>query len=161
AGIANMVPVIGGVVATVLIAAITPLQMGFSRMLIVLLVYGAIQFVTDRIVSPKLMSENARLHPIAVILALLVAAEFLGMIGVFIAVPVLAVAKVVYTHYRAYMREDSRGEELAELMGRAAPSAGPAQREAAQSAEATGEAAAQAGAQDGAADTDGAPDGDA
>ncbi|MGD9498167.1 MAG: AI-2E family transporter, partial [Armatimonadota bacterium] len=80
AGIANMVPVIGGVVATVLIAAITLLQMGFSRMLIVLLVYGAIQFVTDRIVSPKLMSENARLHPIAVILALLVAAEFLGMI---------------------------------------------------------------------------------
>lgn len=117
AGVANMVPVIGAIVAVVLISAITLLQAGGGRMVIVLIVYGVIQLVTDRVIAPKIMSENAKLHPIAVIIALLVGAEFFGILGVFIAVPVLAAAKVAWLHYRAYLTHDNHYPQLNELLG--------------------------------------------
>ena len=103
AGVANLVPVVGGIVATVLIVAITLMTRGMKVTIVVLLVYGAIQLVTDRVITPKLLAEGANLHPVAVIVGLLVGAEFFGMIGVFVAVPVLAAARVAWIHYRAYI----------------------------------------------------------
>lgn len=118
AGVANMVPVLGAIVAVVAITAITLLQAGLKTTLVVMIVYGAIQVVTDRVISPKLMAEGAQLHPVAVLVGLLAGAEFFGVIGVFIAVPVLAAARVVWMHYRAYMGEGERGRELDRLLGR-------------------------------------------
>ncbi len=117
AGVANMIPILGGIVAFVLIVAISLLTVGLKTTVIVALVYGAIQFVTDRIVAPKLMSEGANLHPVAVIVALMIGAEFFGMIGIFIAVPVLAAARVVYIHYRAFAAEEGHSRELDDLLG--------------------------------------------
>jgi len=118
AGVANMVPVVGGVVAVVLITAISLLTVGLNRTIIILIVYGIIQLVSDRVIAPKLMSQGANLHPVAVIIALLVGAEFFGIIGVFVAVPVLAAARVAWIHYHAYMSDDAHGRELEELLGR-------------------------------------------
>ncbi len=118
AGVANMIPVVGGVVAVVLITAISLLTVGLNRTLIIILAYGAIQLVSDRIIAPKLMSEGANLHPVTVIIALLVGAEFFGMIGIFVAVPVVAAARVAWIHYRAYMSDEVHGRELEELLGR-------------------------------------------
>ncbi len=118
AGVANMVPVLGGIVAVIGITAISLLQVGLKTTIIVMIVYGAIQLVTDRVISPKLMAEGTQLHPVAVLVGLLVGAEFFGMIGVFIAVPVLAAARVAYLHYRAYITEGPHSTELYSLLGR-------------------------------------------
>lgn len=118
AGVANLVPVVGGIVATVLIVAITLMTRGLKVTIVVLLVYGAIQLVTDRVITPKLLAEGANLHPVAVIVGLLVGAEFFGMIGVFVAVPVLAAARVAWIHYRVYITEGRHGRELSDLLGR-------------------------------------------
>lgn len=118
AGVANLVPVVGGIVAVVLIAAISLMTVGFKVALVVVLIYGAIQLVTDRVIAPKLISQGANLHPVTVIVGLLVGAEFFGMIGVFVAVPVLAAARVAWLHYRAYISDDRHGRELDELLGR-------------------------------------------
>jgi len=89
----------------------------------VMIVYSAIQLVTDRVIAPKLMAEGAQLHPVAVLLGLLVGAEFFGMIGVFIAVPVLAAARVAWLHYRAYLNEGAHGGKFNSLLGRKRPPA--------------------------------------
>lgn len=121
AGVANMVPVVGGIVAVVMIAGISLLMVGLGKTAIILVVYGAIQVVTDRVLAPQMMGESARLHPVAVIIALLVGAEFFGMIGVFMAVPVLAALRVAWIHYRAYMSDEGHSRELDELLGRQRP----------------------------------------
>ncbi len=121
AGVANMVPVVGGIVAVVMIGGISLLTVSIGKTAIILLVYGAIQMVTDRIIAPKLMGEGAQLHPVAVIIALLVGAEFLGMIGVLIAVPMLAVLRVAWVHYWAYISDEGHARELEELLGRPRP----------------------------------------
>jgi len=118
AGIANMVPVLGGIAAVIGITSISLLQVGLKTTVIVMIVYGGIQLVTDRAIAPKLMAEGAQLHPVAVLVGLLVGAEFFGMIGVFVAVPVLAAARVAYIHYREYMSEDEHSREFDSLLGR-------------------------------------------
>ncbi len=128
AGIANMVPVLGAIAAVIGITAISLLQVGLKTTIIVMIVYSAIQLVTDRVIAPKMMAEGAQLHPVAVLLGLLVGAEFFGMVGVFIAIPVLAAARVAWIHYRAYMNEGEHSKELDSLLGRERPS--PAAREA-------------------------------
>jgi predicted PurR-regulated permease PerM len=116
AAVANMVPVVGPMMAVAMIVVISLLQIGFRGTLIVLLIYGAIELAIDRVVAPKLMAEGAKLHPIVVILALLVGAEFFGLIGVFIAVPLLAALRVIYLHVRAYLADERHQRELDELL---------------------------------------------
>jgi len=148
AGVANLVPVVGGVVAVVMIAAISLMTVGLKVTVIVLLIYGAIQLVTDRVITPKLMAQGANLHPVAVIVGLLVGAEFFGMIGVFVAVPVLAAARVAWIHYRAYISDDRHGRELDELLGRERASTTEPATPAAAGAEAAATEAADAAAPD-------------
>jgi predicted PurR-regulated permease PerM len=121
AGVSSLVPVLGAIVAVIGITAISLLQVGLKTTVIVMIVYGAIQLVTDRVIAPKLMAEGAELHPVAVLIGLLVGAEFFGMIGIFIAVPVLAAARVAWIHYRAYISEGQHSRELDSLLGRHQP----------------------------------------
>ncbi|MBD3292879.1 MAG: AI-2E family transporter [Armatimonadia bacterium] len=118
AGVSSLVPVLGAIAAVIGITSISLLQVGLKTTVIVMIVYGGIQLVTDRIIAPKLMAEGAELHPVAVLVGLLVGAEFFGMIGIFIAVPVLAAGRVAYVHYRAYMAEGEHSKELDSLLGR-------------------------------------------
>ncbi|NLO07101.1 MAG: AI-2E family transporter, partial [candidate division WS1 bacterium] len=117
AGLANMVPIVGAIVAVAMITIISLLQLGLQRTLLILAIYGLIELIVDRVVSPKLMAQGARLHPVAVLLALLVGAEFFGVVGVFIAVPVLAALRVIYLHTRTYLASGRHRRELDELMG--------------------------------------------
>ena len=125
AGVANLIPVVGPVTAGVLICAITLMQAGWQAMLLILAIYLAIQLSSDRLVAPRLMSNSAHLHPVVVIIALLAGAEFFGVIGLFVAVPAVAAARVVWLHYRAWASKD---EEMVELEAMFSLSKSPQQR---------------------------------
>lgn len=63
--------------------------------LLVLVLFTGIQMVEGNLITPKIVGETVGLHPVVVMLALLIAAQFLGFIGVLIAVPLAAVLKVL------------------------------------------------------------------
>ena len=117
AGVANLIPVVGPIIAGVLMCAITLLQVGWRAMLVVLAVYLLIQLVSDRLIAPKLMSDSAHLHPLVVILSLLAGAEFFGAIGLFAAVPTVAAARVAWLHYRLWAASDEDTIALREMLG--------------------------------------------
>jgi hypothetical protein len=64
------------------------------------------------------MAEGAQLHPVAVLVGLLVGAEFFGLIGVFIAVPALAAARVAWLHYRDFVSSGEQSREIDSLLRR-------------------------------------------
>ncbi len=109
AGVLNLILVVGPVIAGTLMGMVTLMQVSWQAMLVVLAAYLAVQVLVDRIVTPKLMGQYAHLHPITIIVALLVGAKFLGAIGLFIAVPAVAVARVAVEHHRAF---SAGGDEL-------------------------------------------------
>ncbi|TGE34178.1 AI-2E family transporter [Desulfosporosinus sp. Sb-LF] len=86
-------PVIGAVPAVLLALTKSPV-MALKVALIILIV----QQLEGNIISPKLMGESVGLHPLWVVFALLACGEIAGFWGMFLAVPLAAVIRVVFNH---------------------------------------------------------------
>jgi predicted PurR-regulated permease PerM len=102
AGLARFLPYIGPFINWVLLALVTYFQdyklFGLSPLAYTALVLGLailIDQVLDNYVAPRLMSKALKVHPAAVIIAVLVAADLLGLVGVVIAAPILATVELV------------------------------------------------------------------
>jgi predicted PurR-regulated permease PerM len=65
----------------------------------VALLFLGIQQVEGHIVVPKVMGNALRLHPLLVIFGLLAGAEIYGILGVFIALPLLAVLRALWEFF--------------------------------------------------------------
>lgn len=92
----NFIPSIGSVIATILplpVALIDP-QIGMVSKILVMVIPGSIQLVIGNIIQPKMMGESLDLHPIVVLLSLIFFGTIWGIIGMFLAVPITAVAKI-------------------------------------------------------------------
>lgn len=92
----NFIPNIGSIIATVLPIPVILLQFGFGWQLwVVLAVSATIQFTIGNVVEPKLMGERMDMHPITVLLFLMFWGLVWGLPGMFLAVPITAVLKIV------------------------------------------------------------------
>ncbi len=76
-------PIIGGVAAVAVALERSPLTA-----LLVGLSFLLLQWVEENLLSPRLLGDQLRLHPVAVIAALLAGGELGGLWGLFVAVPV-------------------------------------------------------------------------
>jgi len=97
AGVARFIPYIGPAInwtALALVAFFQPFKLfGMEPLYYTLLVVGIaflIDQVFDNVVSPRIMADTLRVHPAAVLVAALIAASLLGVVGVIIAAPMLA-----------------------------------------------------------------------
>jgi len=96
-GIFDIIPYFGpviGAVPAVLLALTKSPAMAFKVALIILIV----QQLEGNFISPKLMGDSVGLHPLWVVFALLAGGELAGFWGMFLAVPVAAVIRVVFNH---------------------------------------------------------------
>ncbi|CAM3730861.1 AI-2E family transporter [Alicyclobacillus pomorum] len=90
-------PFLGAAPALILAFTVSPLMA-----LKVLIVNVLVQQCEGNLISPAIMGRTLHLHPMAIVAAILVGGEVGGMLGLICAVPVLAVAKVVYTNVREF-----------------------------------------------------------
>ena len=98
AGVLEFIPLVGplllAVVASIVAALHAPmLVFGVLGFLLVL------RLVEDYAIYPRLIRHGLHLHPLAVIVAVLAGAELGGVAGIFLAVPTVAVASVVFRHW--------------------------------------------------------------
>ena len=50
--------------------------------------------------NPKIIGDQARIHPVLVIFSLLVGEHFFGVTGALLAVPVFSIAQSIFLHFR-------------------------------------------------------------
>jgi predicted PurR-regulated permease PerM len=67
---------------------------------------GVLRLVEDYVVYPRLVRRSIHLHPLAVIVAVLTGAELDGIAGMFLAVPTVAIASVLYRHWLEWRTAD-------------------------------------------------------
>ncbi len=101
AGISRAIPVIGPIIGGAVIVAITWIQVDFRAAAIAAIIFSIMQFLESKIVMPKVLGHHADLHPVIIIVALLAGGEFFGILGMFVAVPIVAVLRIAYLHWRA------------------------------------------------------------
>jgi len=97
AGILNFIPTIGPVIATVLplpAVLMTP-EITLIRGILAIVLPGCMQFLYGNIAEPKVLGDSLDLHPVAVLLALIFWGILWGIAGLFLAIPITAVIKML------------------------------------------------------------------
>ena len=98
AGVTRAIPVLGPIVSGLAIVVL-----GVARAPIVglylLFFFAVLQFAESKFIMPYLIGERMKLHPAVVIIALLIGAEFFGILGMFLAAPVAAILRVLVRYY--------------------------------------------------------------
>jgi predicted PurR-regulated permease PerM len=95
----EFVPLVGPMSAAVIIMVVVTFS-GFAHPLWVLAFLGIYRLFQDYVLSPNLMSAGVELHPLMVIFGVFAGGEIGGVAGIFLSVPVLAMARIIIRRIR-------------------------------------------------------------
>ncbi|PQV63417.1 putative PurR-regulated permease PerM [Abditibacterium utsteinense] len=102
AGITRAVPVVGPLLGAIPLLFVTFFYTRSAQTTLVLgFAFTLMHFLESKVLLPKIVGHHVDLHPVSVIISLLIGLEFFGFIGVFLAVPIAAVLKIVLVEYHA------------------------------------------------------------
>lgn len=99
----NIIPYVGPLIATVLVAVLTMLSnMGpdnqghmLSTTLYVLIGYSVAQIIDNNVTTPLIFSNSVNSHPLEIFIVILASGFVFGVLGMIVAVPLYTIAKVV------------------------------------------------------------------
>ncbi|WP_374724635.1 AI-2E family transporter [Calidifontibacillus erzurumensis] len=104
-GITNIIPYFGpiiGAIPSIIVASTISIKM----VIIVAIIVFCLQFIEGNILSPLIVGKSLHMHPVVIIVVLLAGEEVGGMIGLILAVPIIAVLRVVLTYLKRYMEKE-------------------------------------------------------
>jgi predicted PurR-regulated permease PerM len=91
-------PIIGGIVCILVALTVSP-----TLAVLTLIVVLIVEQTVDSVISPIVMGDSVRLHPLGILLALGIGGALAGFLGVLVSIPVAA---VMYTAYLYFMRKN-------------------------------------------------------
>ena len=95
-GLLNFVPYLGTMIGIGLSLLFALLDgAGIGRIAGVLTVFAIVQSIEGYYLTPKLLGSRLNLHPMWVLVGLVIGGNLFGLLGIILAVPIIAVAKVV------------------------------------------------------------------
>jgi predicted PurR-regulated permease PerM len=95
----NIIPYIGGVVATLLpmiIAFVTKDSLIYP--LLVLIITIVIQFIDNNLIVPKIVASRVQINALISVIAVLIGGAIWGVAGMFLSIPLIAILKVIFDH---------------------------------------------------------------
>lgn len=105
AGLARFIPYVGPAVNWVILVLVAYFQSyklfglsPFYYTLIILVIALFIDQIFDNIISPRILSDALKVHPAAVLVAAIVAANLFGILGIVVAAPILATAALLWNY---------------------------------------------------------------
>jgi predicted PurR-regulated permease PerM len=100
-GIMEFVPVVGPLVAALLIIGVAVL-MSYPHWLGLLIFLGGWRLVQDYVISPRILGKSTELHPLAAIFGVLAGGEIAGVLGIYLSIPIMASVRIVWKRWRLY-----------------------------------------------------------
>ena len=94
-GLFNLIPYIGAIVAVAIAILITFITGGWLQALIMAIVVIVLQQIDANIINPRIIGNSLEISPLLVIFSVTVGGAYFGMMGMFLAVPVAAVIKLI------------------------------------------------------------------
>ncbi len=98
AGLLDVIPYVGALVGFVPSVTLALANDGWQHALIVALVFAVIFQAEGQFIAPRIVSDSVGLTPLMVIVAILIGGELLGIAGMFLAVPIAAVLRIIILH---------------------------------------------------------------
>ncbi|MDF2472850.1 MAG: hypothetical protein K0R21_632 [Anaerocolumna sp.] len=99
AGIGNLIPYVGPVVAYICTALVCLINGQFQELIIAIIALVIVQALDGNIIAPKLLSHSIQIHPVLVIISLIFGSAIGGLLGMLLAVPVGALIKLLFVRF--------------------------------------------------------------
>ncbi|MGM0844142.1 MAG: AI-2E family transporter [Bacillota bacterium] len=100
-GVTNVIPYFGPIIGAVP-AAIVASTISTDMIVKVVIIVFALQFLEGNVLSPLIVGKSLHMHPLFIMGALIVGGEIGGVLGLIVAVPLLAMLKVAVIHGRTH-----------------------------------------------------------
>ncbi len=100
-GLLEFIPVVGPLVAALIILGVA-ITANYHHVLIVLLFLAAWRLMQDYVISPRVLGGRVELHPLAAIFGVLVGGEIAGVVGIYLAIPVMATIRILWRGWHHY-----------------------------------------------------------
>lgn len=107
AGLLNLIPYLGSFLAMVP-AVVIGIFISPWMLVKVLIVFVIEQTIEGRLISPLVLGQSLKIHPVTIIIVLLASGKIFGVLGVIFGVPGYAILKVIGSHLYHYWRAQSR-----------------------------------------------------
>ncbi len=99
-GLLEFIPVVGPAIAALLILGLS-FAMNYPHLLLVLIFLAVWRGLQDYVISPRVLGGRVELHPLAALFGVLAGAEIGGVIGVYLAVPIMATIRILWRRWHA------------------------------------------------------------
>ncbi len=92
----NIIPYIGIIISTIFPFTIALVTKEPSYAFLVLVVYACVQFIDNNIIVPKVVASRVKINALVSIIIVIIGGTIWGVAGMFLAIPLLAVAKIIF-----------------------------------------------------------------
>ena len=98
-GVLEIIPFIGNITGTTVTLLVTAVQGGSPAMLLAIVgTYGLVQFIQGWVLEPLIVGPHVKINPFSTIIALVLGEMLWGIPGIFLAIPLVAMFKIVCDH---------------------------------------------------------------
>jgi len=95
AGLSNIIPMAGPVIAAVPVIVASLIQYGDFRMLVpIVLIMFVVQQIDQMFIQPNVYGKILDMHPLTIVFTILIGSQLLGIVGMILAIPIYTVMKV-------------------------------------------------------------------
>lgn len=101
-GLFNLIPYFGAIIAVTISVILTILTGGISQAIEMAIVVIILQQIDANFINPKIVGESLEISPLLVIFSVTVGGAYFGILGMFLAVPISAVIKLLITDWVEY-----------------------------------------------------------
>ena len=109
-GLFNLIPYFGAIIAVAVAILITIFTGGIGQAIIMAIVVIVLQQIDANIINPKILGSSLSISPLLVIFAVTIGGAYFGFLGMFLAVPIVAVIKIVLIDYINYKEKTKKFE---------------------------------------------------
>lgn len=104
AGILEIIPLFGPLIAGIIGVFFTLIYAGFPKAILVAIVFLAVQVIENYLITPLVMRNRIYLHPVLVIIILFIGTKVVGILGTIFFIPFFAILlTILKDHYPDYI----------------------------------------------------------
>jgi len=99
AGVFNFIPYIGSIISAFIISILTLITCDLNTAAYVMLCLLIFHQLDGNFIEPRIMKSSFKISPILVIIAVVIGGAYMGIVGMFLAVPIAVIIKQILLEY--------------------------------------------------------------
>ena len=101
----DLIPLAGATLAAIIVATVSWIELGWVKALIVIVFFILYQQLENHVLQPVIYGRTVQLSPLTVLIAILIGAELVGILGALAAIPVAGIIQAIFREIVRWRRE--------------------------------------------------------